>query len=408
MPGSQALEEDTAPSAPRPPKSDSSMSDADESKKEVKTKVNDFAKKPDAYDGSKAKFERFWNQILAYLTINKSRDLEDEVKILFVLSYMTSGAAERWAQNYRFKYFAEDDVATDSTNYDDYDSDQADAASVGSNGRTKKEKWADAQTDKRRLDSGQSNAPSWGNFVRALKKAFKDKSNNSKAIDQLQQLRQGSESVEEYRTKFEMLIDSARLNRTQNRAMLLNIVEAALNDSLVEAVYRTQGGPPNEYERFLDVASDAELLAQRLANRRNRRPRFEPRREEKPNTPSPRNPPARSPYEPKGYAAEKSGTAPINADKTWKMSIDQARRENKCRHCEATWTDGHDCEPKRLAQRAYQARAAATTAGGSSGARRIALQEQKDDAEAKVASLKDQVVLLSKQLAEQELKERGD
>lgn len=381
-----------SPETPKPPKtpartrtpkpaSVASVSDMDESEK-PKTKKDvkyDFARRPDTYDGTKAKFDKFWAQVLTYLKINKEKDLSDELKILFILSWMTSGIAERWAQNYRACYFADDDVPTDesSSESDDNSNIVADTPDI-------------------------AKAPTWKEFVRALKKTFKDRSQDTKAIDQLQKLRQGTDTVEEYRIKFEMLVDTARLSRSENRAMLSNMVETALNYSLVEKVYGLQTGPPDKYDEFLDSASNFELLAQRLSERRKGCSTFKPRKEERSYTPSvptaPRPAAPRSPYEPKGYTAKRSGTAPKSGGKEWSMSMDRARAEEKCRHCESDWTFGHDCEPKRLAKRAYEAR----KQEGSPGSQRRQvemLQEQKDDTEATLASLKDQVVLLSRQIA---------
>lgn len=73
--------------------------------------------------------------------------------------------------------------------------------------------------------------------------------------------------MEEYRVKFEMLIDTAHLARTGNRAMLLNTVETTLNFTLVEKVYGLQKGPPTNYKEFIDAASNLELLAQHLTER---------------------------------------------------------------------------------------------------------------------------------------------
>lgn len=169
-----------APRAPSPG-SESSMSNADETTKPAK--IHDFTKKPDCYDGLKAKFKRFWNQVLAYLTINKSRNFEENVEILFVLSYMTTGAAERWAQNYRFKYFAEDNIPTNNSNYDSYDTADVSSASKTEGAQTKEEKWSDKRRDRIKKELGQDTPPDWATFVRALRKAFKDKSNNGRAIN---------------------------------------------------------------------------------------------------------------------------------------------------------------------------------------------------------------------------------
>lgn len=101
--------------APAPKhQSEASVSDMDETEKPktMKEVKYNFARKPDTYDGTKAKFDKFWTQVLTYLKINKEKKLSGELKILFVLSWMTSSIAEQWAQNYQVCYFTVYDVNT--------------------------------------------------------------------------------------------------------------------------------------------------------------------------------------------------------------------------------------------------------------------------------------------------------
>lgn len=93
--------------------------------------------------------------------------------------------------------------------------------------------------------------------------------------------------------------------------------------------------------------------------------------------------------------AERVGTAPAGPLKEWIMMMDIACQEGRCKHCGSNWIIGHDCKPKRLAQRAYRER----LLGNTPPTQRRSLQEDKDITDAKLASLKDKVVLLSRQLA---------
>jgi hypothetical protein len=51
--------------------------------------------KPDEYDGTSSKYEKFIRQVELYVLANRTQFPDDNSKILFVLSYMTEGLADQ-------------------------------------------------------------------------------------------------------------------------------------------------------------------------------------------------------------------------------------------------------------------------------------------------------------------------
>ena len=75
-------------------------------------------------------------------------------------------------------------------------------------------------------------ADNWDNFAKALKDSFTDPGKATNAIAQLQSIKQGKNSIDELNTKFHLLIQKARLNVTENAALLIQMYEKAINPSL--------------------------------------------------------------------------------------------------------------------------------------------------------------------------------
>lgn len=57
-------------------------------------------RKPTPYDGDKARFKTFKREVSTYIMANPNAFRTNEKKILFVQSYLTSGPAKDWAQQY--------------------------------------------------------------------------------------------------------------------------------------------------------------------------------------------------------------------------------------------------------------------------------------------------------------------
>ena len=69
-----------------------------------------FVAKPEIFDGKMENFEKFKRQFHLYLMGNTRLFDEDDKKIMFVLSYMTEGLADQWAQNVMDEALANNDT----------------------------------------------------------------------------------------------------------------------------------------------------------------------------------------------------------------------------------------------------------------------------------------------------------
>jgi hypothetical protein len=158
--------------------------------------------------------------------------------------------------------------------------------------------------------------------------------------------------------------------------------QKGLNDGVLQNIYRS-GTLPNTLQDWYDTTNRFDQLWKRLQALR-------PNKGRKTDEKSKWTPPANT----STTAGKPAATsADYKAGTSGPMDIGRARREGKCRHCEQPWTISHTCEKKRLAQQAYQQR---------SGAQRneVKTEAQKEEQEAELATLKDQIDILRKQLKE--------
>ena len=75
-------------------------------------------------------------------------------------------------------------------------------------------------------------ANSWANFTKSLKESFADPGRATDAMTQLQNIRQGKNSIDELNTKFRLLIQKVGLDATANAALLIQMYEKAINPGL--------------------------------------------------------------------------------------------------------------------------------------------------------------------------------
>jgi hypothetical protein len=145
--------------------------------------------KPEEFDGKGAHYEKFIRQVELYLLANQHLFPDDDTKILFVLSYMTEGLADQWAQNFigAKKLAAGNNVLTLGT---------------------------------------------WTDFKKALDASFIDPNRKRNAQAALEGLRQGRMTAEEFFTQFDQTRRTAGYD-TGYDEMLIALLEKALNPGLV-------------------------------------------------------------------------------------------------------------------------------------------------------------------------------
>ena len=114
------------------------------------------------FNGDRNDLNKFIQSCSAYLNLNTEIFNSDKKKILFILSYMTEGTAEAWREVY--------------------------------------------------MDEKNGAYGLYPTFITELKKAFSAADTEGKAWAQLQQLRQGKDSADEYITQFRILAGCAKLH----------------------------------------------------------------------------------------------------------------------------------------------------------------------------------------------------
>jgi hypothetical protein len=63
---------------------------------------------PESFNGKSGNFRKFLHQCTLYLQINRQIYDDDDKKIAFVLSYMTKGPAQVWAENFLAEHIKEE------------------------------------------------------------------------------------------------------------------------------------------------------------------------------------------------------------------------------------------------------------------------------------------------------------
>ena len=119
---------------------------------------------PDYFDGDAKNYKRFRRTYGTYIYVNGHLFREDYKKILFVLSYMRQGRAGRWADDF---------VERATTNED----------------------WG-----------------TWEDFKDKMAHDFLDKNEARRAIEELDQLRQGKGTAADYFMELEQLAATAEIN----------------------------------------------------------------------------------------------------------------------------------------------------------------------------------------------------
>ena len=76
----------------------------------------------------------------------------------------------------------------------------------------------------------------WTNFTKALTDSFADPGKATDAIEQLQTIQQGKNSIDELNTKFRLLVQKAGLSITNNAALLIQMYEKAINSGLLHTI----------------------------------------------------------------------------------------------------------------------------------------------------------------------------
>lgn len=202
-----------------------------------------LAAKPEQFSGRSADYETFRRQLLLYLLANRTRIVDDEMKIITALSYMSTGLADRWAQNFI---------------------DEISAATP----------------------AGQpTNLGTWDDFIKALDATFKDPNKEKNAQQKLYDWKQGNRTAEDFFTTFDQLRRAAGYAANHDM-FLIQLLEQAVNRELVQAMY-SGDQMPTTYDAWKDKAIRIDGLQRRFRSITGRDQRNGPPRIT--NTPQPNN-----------------------------------------------------------------------------------------------------------------------
>lgn len=187
---------------------------------------------------------------------------------------------------------------------------------------------------------------------------FEDQTVRDRALDSLRNLKQGTRSASEFSLEFTLLADNANVDLTTHNDFLISILQENMDHKITREIFRTQGRPPRNVSDYLDRAIKVKNIETKLKGIA------------KGNAPNPfqcKAAPTTTSFvantDPRETMQEKVGTAPAGTS-GWAMSMDQARRQGLCCHCQQEWKVGHSCNQKKIAQGVWQQRT------GQSGQRR--------------------------------------
>src|ERR1700731_2400483 len=177
---------------------------------------------PDSFNGNPANFRRFKRQYGLYLCANKETYPGDEEKIMFVLSYMKEGSAELWAGSY------------------------IDKVVVLKN-------WGD-----------------WEEFTAQLEHNFTDRNKVRRAMEKLDNQKQGREGASVYFLRIEQHAAATGIDLLTDPHAILRC-ERGLNEDLVDRIY-SGGLIPNTYAGYRDHAIALDNIARSRASWKENNP----------------------------------------------------------------------------------------------------------------------------------------
>jgi hypothetical protein len=229
---------------------------------------------PSFFDGSHSKFRTWWREVNNFIRAKKIT--EDEARILTVLSYIRGGSAEYWANHYSDTHFTAADVT-----------------------RT------------------------WQQFSNDIKAAFQDRNQDAAAREKLESFQQGNHAIDDFFSRFEILLSDAGLTDEKESIRLL---EKNISPKIIDIIY-TIGEPPTSYLAYKD-------LILRLGRQQERRRAQNVQRPIIASPPHSRShPPPHKPTPSFSPQNQQGPTGTTFGGRGQPMDIDKVRQQNKCYNC---------------------------------------------------------------------------
>jgi Retrotransposon gag protein/Zinc knuckle len=230
---------------------------------------------PSFFDGSHSKFRTWWREINNFLRAKQIT--EDEARILTTLSFIRGGPAEYWANHYTDTCFA----AADAT-------------------------------------------PTWQQFTNNIKAAFQDRNQDAAAREKLEGFQQGNHAVDDFFSRFEILLSDAGLTDEKESIRLL---EKNVSPKIIDIIY-TIGEPPTSYLTYKDLILRLGRQQERRRAQNVQRPALAPPPQIRSHQPPPQRPTT-------SFVAQNQAgsTGTTFSGHGQPMDLDKIRQQNKCYNC---------------------------------------------------------------------------
>jgi len=125
--------------------------------------------------------------------------------------------------------------------------------------------WKDQYLTSRKGQQTLAYADLWDSCATALKNSFADPGKATDAMMQLQNIRQGKNSIDELNTKFRLIIQKAGFNIVTNAALLIQMYERAINPQLFRTMV-VGGKNSTTLETYMKNASEVDRAYRRTTN----------------------------------------------------------------------------------------------------------------------------------------------
>jgi len=293
-----------------------------------------LAKVPVSFSGDKKKFETFESQARRYMGAYAAEFNDDAKKIWFILSLLGSEdgspcAAGTWARNWEKNHL-------DAS----YSIKKVPAPTAAD---------ANATRDYTIVD-----------FWATLRIAFYDHTRAQTALTRLRRLKQGTKTLAEFITDFELLANEAELNPGVHGSILRDYLKENVNSELTGPLYNGAVPVPPDYQGYVNALAQVALNVEEWKARgENRNPFWKPAAAQKTASEA-----TQKTWNQTGSKTVASGsgsaTAPnLNRSAPAPMDVDRSRtfgETRKCYNCDKPGHLSRDCkEPRR--PRRFNARA---------------------------------------------------
>jgi hypothetical protein len=158
----------------------------------------------DALDGSPHKLDGFLQECRLHFVVKPEVFKTEDRKVGFVLSYMKTGDAKRWKE----QYLKSREAAVDATH----------PFSLAPNGQ-------------------------FTSFENELQKSFSDPYKKENALQKLQRIRQGKDTIDQHNIAFQLLVDRTGLDILINADVLVQYYANSLNHHIREKILTSETIP---------------------------------------------------------------------------------------------------------------------------------------------------------------------